>query len=63
MQLQVHKVTIPSMSSIGYGVGVDVETGEEISFCADHRPMRALGEAMRSAYHPPLAEIQPWQIL
>lgn len=51
------------MSTIGYGYGFNVETGAEIRFCGDHRPLRNLGEALRSATEPPEVEIEPWQIL
>ena len=51
------------MSTIGYGYGTDVETGAEIQFCGDHRPLRILGEALRGASQPPVVEIESWQIL
>ena len=42
--VSVLKVSIPVGSSIGYGQGVDIETGEVVSFMGDYRPMRDLGE-------------------
>ncbi len=51
------------MSTIGYGQGIEIETGEEIRFCGDHRPLRDLGEVLRSASDPPVAEIEHWQVL
>ena len=51
------------MSTIGYGQGIEIETGEEIRFCGDHRPLRGLGEALRYASEPPEVEIESWQIL
>jgi len=52
-------VSVPAMSTIGYGEGIETETGEEIRFCGDHRPLRDLGEALRYASEPP----ESWQIL
>jgi hypothetical protein len=51
------------MSTIGYGQGIEVETGEEIRFCGDHRALRNLGEILRFASEPPEAQVEPWQIL
>ena len=42
--VSVLEVSIPVGSSIGYGQGVDIETGEVVTFVGDHRPMRDLGE-------------------
>jgi hypothetical protein len=63
MNVRVFSVSIPAMSTIGYGQGIKFETGEEIRFCADQRPLRDLGEALRNASEPPVAEIERWQIL
>jgi len=63
MKVRVRRIQVPALSTIGYGYGTDVETGEEIRFCGDHRPMRDLGEAMHGAEEPPLAEIESWQVL
>ena len=63
MRVRVLRVSIPAMSTIGYGQGIMIETGEEIRFCGDHRPLRDLGEALRSASEPPVAEVEHWQIL
>jgi len=62
MRVQVFRVSIPAMSTIGYGQGIEIETGEEIRFCGDHRHMRDLVEALRYASEPPEAEIDPWQV-
>ena len=51
------------MSTLGFGYGIDVQTGEEIRFCGDHRPLRDLGNALRYASEPPEVEIESWQIL
>jgi hypothetical protein len=63
MRVRVFRVSIPAMSTIGYGFGTEIETGEEIRFGGDHRPFRDLGEALHSASEPVQAEIEPWQIL
>lgn len=44
--VSVSRVQIPALSTIGYGYGEDIETGEQIKFVGDHRPMRHLGEAL-----------------
>ncbi len=59
MRVRVFMVSVPAMSTIGYGEGIETETGEEIRFCGDHRPLRDLGEALRYASEPP----ESWQIL
>jgi len=63
MKVRVVRVSVLAMSTIGYGQGTAIETGQEIRFCGDHRPLRDLGEALRSASEPPVAEVEPWQIL
>ena len=63
MRVRVFMVSVPAMSTIGYGEGIETETGEEIRFCGDHRPLRDLGEALRYASEPPEVEIESWQIL
>jgi hypothetical protein len=63
MRVRIFRVSIPAMSTIGFGFGTAIETGEEIRFCGDHRPLRDLGEALRSASEPLQAEVESWQIL
>jgi hypothetical protein len=63
MRVRVFSVSVPALSTIGCGQGVEIESGKEICFCGDHRPLRDLGEALRSASEPPVAEIEHWQIL
>jgi hypothetical protein len=63
MRVRVFKVTIPAMSTVGYGYGIDVETGAVVCFCGDHRPLRNLGEALRSSTESPEIEIASWQVL
>ena len=63
MRVRVISVCIPAISTIGYGRGIEIETGEEIHFCGDHRPLRYLGELLQCASEPPEAEVEAWQIL
>jgi hypothetical protein len=63
MKVEVHRVNIPAMSTIGYGWGTDVEDGSEVQFAGDHRPMRHLGEALAQASEPIEVELEDWQIL
>ena len=63
MRVRVFRVSIPAMCTIGYGYGIEIQTGQEIRFCGDHRPLRVLGEALRSASEPVQAEIESWQLL
>lgn len=66
MIVQVTRVHIPAMSTIGYGYGTDVDTGAEVEFVGDHRPMRELGQlvalAARLGEEPPTTEIEDWQL-
>ncbi len=65
MFLTVYRVTIPAMSTIGYGVGKD-ENGKPYQFVGDHRPMRHLGEAVAQAAYEgqlPIVEVEAWQLI
>lgn len=65
IRVAVNRVSVPAMSTIGYGYGTDVETGDEIKFAGDHRPMRDLGYAITQADEddPPEVELEGYQIL
>ncbi len=73
MQIAVTNVSIPAMSTIGYGTGTLVEddlraggtipAGTRVTFVGDHRPMRDLGEALRYADEPPVADVEGYQIV
>ena len=41
----VTNVSIPPMSTVGYGTGFD-EDGRIVEFMGDHRRMRGIGEAL-----------------
>ncbi len=58
--IAVTKVSVPAMSTIGYGSGVD-EDGRRVRFVGDHRPLRDLGEALTVARDPILVRVEPWQ--
>lgn len=60
--VMVDRVTIPAMSTVGYGFGT-TESGEPIQFVGDHRPMRELGIALREAQVPVVVSVEPWQIV
>ena len=62
MAVQVNRVTIPAFSTIGYAYGIDTDTGEEVKFAGDHRPMRYLGEALRAGEVPEV-DLEGWQVL
>jgi hypothetical protein len=65
MRVAVSRVSVPAMSTIGYGYGTDVETGDEVKFAGDHRPMRELGEGIpySTPDDPIIVEIEGYQIL
>ena len=63
MNVRVFRIRIPAESTIGYGYGVEVESGDEIRFCGDHRAIRHVGEILRYASELPEVFIEPWQIL
>jgi hypothetical protein len=46
--ITVTQISIPAMSTIGYGFGTD-EDGNEVEFVGDHRPMRDIGDAIAVA--------------
>lgn len=63
--VEVHAVSIPAMSTIGRIQGMDLDTGEEIIFAADHRPARHIGEALCEALNsePLVVQVEDWQFL
>lgn len=66
MLVALRNVSIPAMSTIGYGIGIDIETGERVRFAGDHRAMRAVGEAMAFSEREDedvLVEVEDWQVL
>lgn len=63
MVILVERIHIPAMSTIGYGHGIDKESGRDVEFIADHRPLRNLGEALRESDEPIEAEVEDWQVI
>jgi len=63
MRVRVFSISIPAMSTVGYATGLNCETECSVRFCADHRPMHDLGEALRDADSPIEVEVEEWQIL
>ncbi len=67
MILTVLKLSVPAMSTVGCGVGVD-EKGVKYWFMGDHRPMRYLVEKLKlqdqfGGDDPIQVEVENWQIL
>ena len=62
MRVQVQRVHIPALSTVGYGEGLDPQD-RRVTFLGDHRPMRELGRALPDAMEPVYAEVEAWQIL
>lgn len=63
MRVCVRRIQIPAFSTLGYGYGVEIETGSEVCFCGDHRPMRELGQMLTLAGESPVAIIESWQVI
>lgn len=63
MVVLVTRVSIPAMSTVGYGYGTDKESGRDVEFIGDHRPMRHLGEALRESEEPLEAVIEEDQVI
>jgi hypothetical protein len=63
MLISVTRISIPAMSTIGYGWGKD-ETGRVVRFVGDHRPMRDIGEAMQhmTSDEPITVDLEDWQV-
>jgi hypothetical protein len=63
----VERINVPAMSTIGYGYGKRVDTGQKITFAEGHRYMRHLGEELMQSYRDtgeqPTVQIEQWMIL
>lgn len=53
---------VESHGSVGVGIGRDTETGEQVRFGGDWRPMRDLAEAVAEGEEP-VVEVENWQVL
>ena len=63
MEVYVYSISVPAISTIGYGYGLNCKTGDQIYFSGDHRSMRDLGDLLGLAENPPVALIEPYQVL
>ena len=63
MSVQLYHVSIPTMSTLGFGYGIDSANGDEVCFVGDHRPMRHLGEALGSGAEIIEVNVEDWQII
>lgn len=45
-RVRVHAVNIPEGSFLGYGTGIDTETGEYVTFTGDRRPLSGMLRAL-----------------
>jgi|GEM_PF-2466468 len=61
MNVRVTAASVPRWSSIGYGWG-HTET-EDVVFVGDHRPMRALVEALGEQGPGIEVDLDDWQLL
>ncbi len=64
MRVTVFAVSIPAMSTIGYGRGFN-DQGNVVDFLGDHRPMYHLGKAVAQARNDelPVVKLARWQIV
>jgi len=62
MRVLVTQVSIPAMSTVGIGRGTDPD-GNEVAFGGDHRPMRAIGEALAESDEPIEVWVDDWQLV
>lgn len=67
IRVRVTRITVPAMSTIGYGYGTREDTGEQVTFTEGHRYMRHLGEELmartRETGELPTLEIEDWMLL
>lgn len=66
MLVEVYEVNIPAWSTVGYGMGIELGSGDWVRFAGDHRPMHDLGEAIAFAGDTdelPQVELEDWQVL
>lgn len=47
LRVNVHHISIPPMSTLGFGEGVDKQ-GRIVSFCGERRAMMVIGEALEN---------------
>lgn len=63
MMLQLEHVLPRPYSTVWFGFGRDVETGRELWFASDWRPMRDLAEALAADEDPDIVvEVPAWAL-
>lgn len=62
MNVRVETINVPAGSTIGYGTGVDEDTGAAVTFSGDWRPMYDLAVALAEGQEP-VAEVPSWAVL
>ena len=63
MRVQVLAINVPAYSTLGFGNGLDFNSGKPVKFCGDQRPMRGLGELLTRSRAPIEVELEDWQML
>ena len=63
MEVYVYSISVPAISTIGYGYGLNCKIEDQIYFSGDHRSMRDLGDLLGVADEPPVALIEPCQVV
>jgi hypothetical protein len=63
MRVIIYHVSIPAMSTVGFGYGFDAASGDEVHFVGDHRAMRGLGEALHSGAETVEVNVEDWQMI
>jgi hypothetical protein len=62
MQVMVDRVVMTPGSTVAIGHGVDIDTGDPVTFGGDWRPMLVLQEAVL-AEGEALAEVPDWAVV
>lgn len=63
MRVIIYHVSIPAMSTVGFGSGIDAASGDKVRFVGDHRAMRSLGEALDSGAETLEVNVEDWQMI
>jgi hypothetical protein len=64
MRVLVQQITVPAMSTVGFGAGVDLADSQLVSFCGDHRPLGDIQKALAAKDDAPvIAVVEDWQVI
>jgi len=67
MLVRVEHVNLPAWSTLGFGRGETLLSGEVVEFAGDHRPMRDLAIAVEEAGFEvldlPIVDVDDFQVL